>query len=40
MRRLLIAAEVQKLITVAHDAFPLFFKQCLQLCKVLDNDAH
>ena len=26
MRRLLVTAEIQELITVAHDAFPLFFE--------------
>ena len=37
---LLIAAQVEKLIAVADDGFPLLFKQCLELCQVLKDDGH
>ena len=38
MSGLLIAAEVQELITVTNNGLPLFFKQCFQLGQVLDDD--
>ena len=40
MGTLLVAAQVQKLIAVAHNTFPLLFKQSLQLRKVLNNDGN
>ena len=36
---LLIAAEIDKLVAVADNGFPLLFKQGFQLCHVLQNDA-
>ena len=38
MSGLLIAAEIQELIAVTHDGFPLLFEQSLKLRKVLDYD--
>ena len=38
MSGLLIAAEIQELVAVAHDGFPLLFEQSLKLRKVLDYD--
>ena len=35
-----VAAQVQKLVAVAHDGFPLFFIQRLELGDVLDDDRH
>ena len=40
MGRLLIAAQIEELITVADDGFPLLFKQCFKLCQVLKDDRH
>ena len=40
MSGLLISAEVDKLITVSHNALPLLFKEGLELSEVLDDDAH
>lgn len=37
---LLVATQVEELIAVADDGFPLLFKQCLELCQVLKNDGH
>ena len=37
---LLVAAQIDELVTVADDALPLLFKQGLQLCHVLNDDAH
>ena len=39
MGGLLITAEIQEVVAIAHDALPLLFKQSLELCKVLDDDA-
>ena len=39
MGTLFVAAQIQKFITVAHNAFPLLFKECLKLCQILKNDA-
>ena len=38
MGALLVAAQIQKLIAVAHDAFPLLFKQGFELCQILQDD--
>ena len=38
MGTLLVAAQVQKFIAVAHNTFPLLLEQSLQLRKVLDDD--
>ena len=38
MGGLFIAAEIQELVAVADDALPLFFKERLQLRKVLNDD--
>ena len=40
MSGLFVAAEVKELIAVTYNAFPLFFKQRLQLCQVLQDDTH
>ena len=40
MGGLLVATQVEELIAVADDGFPLLFKQCLELCQVLKNDGH
>ena len=37
---LLVATQVEELIAVADYGFPLLFKQCLELCKVLMNDGN
>ena len=37
---LLVTAKVQKLVTVAQDGLPLFFKQGFELCDVLQNDRY
>ena len=37
---LLVATQVEELIAVADDGFPLLFKKCLELCQVLKNDGH
>ncbi|MPN62875.1 hypothetical protein SDC9_210628 [bioreactor metagenome] len=39
MRGLLVAAEIDELIAVAHDALPLFFEQRFKLREVLQDDA-
>ena len=38
MGTLLVAAQVQKFIAVAHNTFPLLLEQSFQLRKVLDDD--
>ena len=40
MGGLLVAAQIEKFITVSHNALPLFFKKGLELSEVLDDDAH
>ena len=40
MGTLFVTAQVQKFIAVTHNAFPLFLKQSLQLCKVLNDDGN
>lgn len=40
MRGLLVAAEIKKLIAVTDDAFPLLFKQGLELGEVLQDDGN
>lgn len=40
MRALLVAAEIEELIAVTHDGFPLLFKQGFELGKVLNDNAH
>ena len=35
-----VAAQVEKFIAVAHDGFPLFLVQRLELGDVLDDDGH
>lgn len=37
---LLVAAQIEKFITVSHNALPLLFKEGLELSEVLDDDAH
>ena len=36
----LIAAQVEKFVAVAHKILPLLFKECLELCHVLDDDGY
>ena len=40
MGTLLVAAQIQKLVTVTHDALPLLLEQSLQLRKVLNDDGN
>ena len=40
VRALLVAAEIEELIAVTHDGFPLLFKQGFELGKVLNDNAH
>ena len=38
MGALLVAAQIQELIAVAHDAFPLFLEKGFKLCQILQDN--
>ena len=40
MGALLVAAQIQKLIAVADNAFPLLFKKGFELCQILQDNGY